>query len=561
MFLIIFLNGCSKILEPVSLLASKQGVETENVQENFNINVKSLTFSSAQKANNAPYPRQLMLTGIGDGAKLVDEADFITSSTPPMSGPTDYLLGIGDELLFTQQYKFAETTTEFPDEEIETEYLVGIGDELNLIQLNETTISNINTVIALGENKVNDSVINTKGIVGSNGNILLLGIGNIKAKNRSLNELQTEVRNILIRNGQAPNFQLNISGFNSKKAFMTFPSQSANFGENIIPITNNPITLKEVCINYGLRPSSNDSNIITLTRGRQNFRITAGQLFDKKFPRIVIKDKDQIEIDETASNPVINNAIVGSQGNILLPKIGSIKAEGLTLSELQGSITRTLKQMNLIPRFQLEITKFKSKKYFLISGNPNGVPVVALDNSKLSLKNAIISNGFIINNNKIFTMVELTRNARTYQMTLQDVLNSSKPIAYIQDGDIIKIQAFEYKPSKVFTLSGAGNARLLPIDPSKRETLADVLFTPDGALNNLLAKRSEVYLLRGRNPSLAYHLDAQNVSRILVAAKTELRPNDIVYVSERPIISFSRTLSEISPLRTLLRDIQSGNIP
>ena len=91
--------------------------------------------------------------------------------------------------------------------------------------------------------------------------------------------------------------------------------------------------------------------------------------------------------------------------------------------------------------------------------------------------------------------------------------------------------------------------------------MATVLFTPGGVFNNLNAKRSEVYLLRGRKPAVAYHLDAQNVSRILVAAKTELRPDDIIYVAERPIISFSRVLAEITPLRILLRDIESGNIP
>ena len=113
----------------------------------------------------------------------------------------------------------------------------------------------------------------------------------------------------------------------------------------------------------------------------------------------------------------------------------------------------------------------------------------------------------------------------------------------------------------MYALSGTSNARIVPIDPSKRETLADVLFVSNGALNNSLAKRSEVYLLRGQNPSVAYHLDAQNVSRILVAAKAELRPNDIIYAADRPIISFSRTLSEILPLRILLRDIQNDNIP
>ena len=90
---------------------------------------------------------------------------------------------------------------------------------------------------------------------------------------------------------------------------------------------------------------------------------------------------------------------------------------------------------------------------------------------------------------------------------------------------------------------------------------ADILFVEDGALNNNLAQRSEVYLLRGRKPSKAYHLDAQNVSRLLVAAKTELRPNDIIFVAQRPIISFARTLAEITPLRILLRDIENDNIP
>ena len=46
-----------------------------------------------------------------------------------------------------------------------------------------------------------------------------------------------------------------------------------------------------------------------------------------------------------------------------------------------------------------------------------------------------------------------------------------------------------------------------------------------------------------------------------MAAQTELRPNDIVYVADRPIISFSRTLAEILPLRNLLRDIEKGDIP
>jgi polysaccharide export outer membrane protein len=145
---------------------------------------------------------------------------------------------------------------------------------------------------------------------------------------------------------------------------------------------------------------------------------------------------------------------------------------------------------------------------------------------------------------------------------IQDhVLDPNTPEILVVNDDQIEIKSLAYKPGQVFALSGAGNAQIININPSKRETLADVLFASGGALTNLLAKRSEVYLLRGLNPSVAYHLDAQNVSRILVAASAELRPNDIIYVADRPIISFSRTLAEILPLRILLRDIQDRNIP
>ena len=91
--------------------------------------------------------------------------------------------------------------------------------------------------------------------------------------------------------------------------------------------------------------------------------------------------------------------------------------------------------------------------------------------------------------------------------------------------------------------------------------MADMLFQQNGPLSNIVAKRSEIYLLRGTKPIVAYHLNAQNVSSILVASHMELRPDDIIYVAQRPIISFSRLLSEISILRVLLRDIRNNNIP
>ena len=605
----LFLQSCSEVLEPVSFFGDKQGVDAQSVQEDFEINIKSLTFESARDANKALYPRWLMQTGAGSEANVLNEADLMTSNMPPSSEsnnylldigdqllytqlnefmnspaqfptqPTevDYTLGIGDQLLYTQLDEFVTSATQFPAQPIEADYLLGVGDELTLIQLNEVTggLGNIiSNIPQTGNNENNrnaakpqssENVLKTSGLVGTNGNILLLGLGSIKAEGRSLSDVQTEVRNILIRNGLAPSFQLEITSFNSKKAFVTFPNPNKNLGNNILPITNLPITLKELAITYGLRPSSKDSTIVSLTRDGQKFRMTAGQLFDKTSPRIVIKDRDQIEIDEAASTSTSIEAVVGSRGNILIRGVGSLKAKNRSLAEVQSDITRILMDKGLTPNFQLEVMGFESKKFFLVTEN-NGTKMVPLTDTVVDLKDAVLSNiatqnQTISQGSATFKVVELIRNGVSYRMSWQKMLSGGASNVLIQDGDTIKLKDFDYKLGQVFALGGAGNAELVPIDPSKRETLANILFSPKGALNNLLAKRSEVYLLRGRNPSVAYHLDAQNVSRILVAAQTELRPSDIVYVADRPIISFSRTLTELNPLRILLRDLDNGNIP
>ena len=574
----LFLQSCNEILEPVSLFSGKPDVEIESVQEDFEIKIKSLTFESAREANKAPYPRRLMQTGIGSSANVFDESDLVTSNMPPLSESTDYLLGIGDKLSFTRLNEFVTFTTQFPSDNLVGDYLLGVGDELTLVQLNEiesglsTIISSITNSGDDGKNRngstpqTPESILKNSGIIGTNGNILLLGLGSIKAENRSLSDIQTEVRNILIRNGLAPNFQLEITGFNSKKAFVTFPNPQRNFGNNIVSITNLPITLKELAINYGVRPSSENTSTITLTRKGQQFKTTSGKLFEGSFPRIVIQPDDQIEIEDTIRNPDNIVAVVGSKGDILLQGLGRFKAANRSLAEVQADVSSVLLEKGFVPSFQLEITDFRSRNFFLIT-NISDSKNIPLKTSKLSLREAILENNNSADNSEnnnsadSLTIVELKRNDLSYQMTLQEILSGGASKIFVQDGDIIRLKDLKYKLGQVFALGGAGKAELVRIDPSKRETLADILFASNGALNNLLAKRSEVYLLRGRSPSIAYHLDAQNVSRILVAAQSELRPNDIVYVADRPIISFARTLAEINPLRILLRDIQANNIP
>ena len=556
---VILLNGCVKILEPVSFFGGKQDITSEMEQEEFEINIKSLTFDTAEKANNSPYSRRMVLTGSGSRANVLDEANFLKSNFPKSSSSPHYRLGIGDQISLIQLNEFVTEFAQWPSISNHPEYILGIGDELIFAQSND---GNQNTSIALnGEGELvntknSDTLITTRGVIGSNGNILLFGLGNIFAANRTLESVRTEVRNILIRNGLAPNFQLDISNYQSKKAFVTMIDGNSE----IITLNNLPITLKGLALTRGLSMSNENLAVVKLTRNEQEFRFTAGQLFDLNAPEITIQDNDQIEIQIISNKAEKIQSVVGSKGNILLGPLGSISAVNRTLDDIYEEISSILIGRGIKPNFQLDLTKFTSKKAYLIQKNTGSI-VVPLTSSAITMRELILQNKSLISSSLGLSIISLKRNGQVYRMTQDQILDPKTQNIWIIDEDQIEIETLNYKPGQVFALSGAGSASIVPIDPSKRETLADILFTSNGALNNLSAKRSEVYLLRGKNPLVAYHLDAQNVSRILVAAKTELRPNDIVYVADRPIISFSRTLAEIVPLRILLRDIQDDNFP
>jgi len=554
----LILNSCSKILEPVSLFEGNQDVTSEMSQEEFEINIKSLTFDMAKNANNASYSRSLILTGSGSKANVVDEAKFLKSNFPKTSRKPQYLLGIGDQISLTSMNEFMIDITQWPDNVSEPEYILGIGDELIFAKANDSTII-YNDEGKLAPATNSDTLISTTGVIGSNGNILLFGLGNISAANRTLEEIRTEVRNILIRNGQTPTFQLEISNFKSKKAFL---SASDGLSE-VINLNNLPITLKDLALEAGLSATDENSAMVKLVRNEKEYRFTASQLFDLTAPEITIQDNDQIETQKISKNPIIIESTVGLKGKLLLGDVGRITAVDRSIDDIYEDVSNILIERGIKPNLQVELIGFASKKAYLIEKNKNEVKnkVIPLTNFAITLRELILKNKSSTPSNVDLSIISLKRKGQVFRMPEDEILDPKTQDIWVIDGDQIETENLDYKVGKVFTLSGAGNAQVVNISPSKRETLADILFKQGGALNNLSAKRSEVYLLRGKNPSVAYHLDAQNVSRILVAAKTELRPNDIVYVADRPIISFSRTLAEILPLRMLLRNIQDDNFP
>ena len=399
---IFIISGCSSVVEPIKISDLSPDPK---LQEQFSVEVIPLTFSIAEELNVQRFPRLLSLPGNNFSPRLISDQAIERNQFPPDSENFSYRLGVGDELIFIQAR----------DPSIDT---INAPQTLNTSDENSPVAA-----LALSSGGVSipsSGVISTRGRIGSDGSLLLIGVGRLEAKGRNINDLRDEVRSILIRNGRIPDFQLEIEVFSSQKAYVTTdapPDEKPDQIKYILPITDRGVPLREILA-------------------------TAGVAF----------------------------------------------------------------------------------------------------------------------NEKKFTLVKILRDGKKYSFSLADLFSATAPQVFLKDQDHVFIQNLEYVKGKVFLVGGV-KPKVLEIQPELRETLAQILFAPDGPLEEPSAQRSAVYVLRGRSPVKAYHLDAQNPARILVADALEMRPEDIVYVAEQPINTFNRVLETILPFRLLSRDTKQGNLP
>ena len=562
-FLVGLFNGCSQVLQTVDLNINS---EDSSLQEEFNIVEKTLTIREAKIQKTAFYSRAVLKNGRGDNAQPIPEKLALKSDYPKNNSPIEYKIGIRDTITFSRLIEnnrspLSKTGT-WPKQSVATKYKLGIGDTIALTLIKKakdppTTMvpgSNENGQNVIINSQQNDGTIETKGRIGSDGSVLLLEVGRLEANGKSLNDLRSEVRNILIRNGVSPRFQLEIVEFKSQKSYLTINSKS-----EFILLDDQKTTMRDVLTsaNVGIKPG-----IITrirLQRGKREFYISLRDLYGVNENNIDIQSNDHIFVEDSSANIKVTSSTVDHEGNIVFENLGKIRAAGLTLSELRKNIENITQPVpDSQNAFQVEITNFASQKALLTSHGKPGA-LIPITDIPVKLSEVLTQSGLSVDADNII-QISLQRDGQTYEFSLDDLLAPEGPDIYLHPEDHISAQVLPYKENKVFILGGV-SPQIFKINPANRETLADVLFTSGGALSASSAKRSEVYLLRGSNPVVAYHLDAQSPTRLIVADAMELRPNDILYVAEQPIISFNRTLATILPLRILLSDIQDKNIP
>ena len=558
-------SGCSQVLQTVDLQIDNID---RSIQDEFNVVGKVLTIREAREQNKSPYKRMVLQSGRGDKARVISESLVVKSMFPSQTELSEYRIGIGDTLtiskLIQNNRSNFKNQNQWPENNDNNNYILGIGDNLALSLFfvrEQTTLSRMtpkndddpeeDEQFIFEKQNIN---LQTNARIVSDGSVLLAEVGRLEAKGKTLNELQSEVRNILIRNGKSPRFQLEIVEFNSQKAYLTINNTS-----RVIILDEQKITLRDVLISSSVGFTPGVTTKIRLQRNGKEYLMWLRDIFSESAPDVNIYNGDHIFVEDSSTNLISSVSTVDHEGYVVFAGLGRIKAKHRTLGDLRSEMSSIMEK---IPgsenTFQVQITNFASQSALVtIPGKPGGV--IPITDIPVALEDILTENGLSFDGNSI-TRIKLKRNDKSYIFTLKDLLESKFGKLYLQPNDRITTETLSYKENKVFILGGV-NPQIFKINPSNRETLADVLFTSGGVLSSSSAKRSEVYLLRGSDPVTAYHLDAQSPTRLIIADSMELRPNDILYVAEQPIVSFNRTLATIIPLRLLLRDIKDNNIP
>lgn len=560
--LIGLISNCSQVLQPVEL---KINTQDSSLQEKFTVIEKTLTITEAKMQKNAPYVRQVLKNGRGKEARSIPENLALKSNFPKNVDPFVYRIGIGDTLTFSRLIENNRSRTDtqknWPEKQVTSKYRLGVGDTLVLTLIKTTesitpiapnnTETDGNLIIS---SQQNDNTIISTGRIGSDGSVLLLEVGRLEASGKSLNELRSEVRNILIRNGVSPRFQMEISEFQSQKAYLT-----VNEVSQVIFLADKRTTAKDILAAAGVGFIPGVITRVRLQRDGKEYIMSLRDIFSDTAPEIDIISLDHLFVETSAASIITNTSVVDNEGSVVFEGVGKIKTAGLSLDELRNRIEKLIQQLpDSQNAFQIQITNFASQTALVrIPGQSGGI--IPITDIPIALEEVLANSVLTVDGSNI-VRINLQRNSKSYFFTLDDLLNSNTKKVYLQPNDRVTVETLSYKENKVFILGGVG-PQIFTINPTKRETLADILFTSSGVLSSSNAKRSEVYLLRGSDPVIAYHLDAQNPTRLIVADAMELRPNDILYVAEQPIASFNRTLATILPIRILLRDIEDNNIP
>jgi polysaccharide biosynthesis/export protein len=242
--------------------------------------------------------------------------------------------------------------------------------------------------------------------------------------------------------------------------------------------------------------------------------------------------------------PELAGKVVGDDGELYYPYVGSIPVAGKTVSEVRTLLTHELSKYFKKVKLDIRVLSFQSHRAAIV-GEVKTPGVQSMTETPLTVAEAISRAGGVTGDADMSNVV-LARDGKTYKIDVLGLYAKGKSTQnlLLKDGDVLYIP--DHKDSKVLVIGEVGRQQALQINKGKM-TLSQALTEAYGFDLNT-SRPEEVYVIRpgDRNPEI-FQLNAGSPDAMILADQFALQAHDTVYVGTAGVTKWSRVLNQILP--------------
>lgn len=231
---------------------------------------------------------------------------------------------------------------------------------------------------------------------------------------------------------------------------------------------------------------------------------------------------------------------VRKDGNVWLPVVGPVKAEGRTITEFEVAMREASARYFVDPQVLVEIMKHESQKFFVVGEvrQPGAFPV---DGDTTLLEALSLAGGVPESGNLVDATI--VRGGKPLPIDLYGLARSGdlSRNVYMRAGDVVFVP--DNADQKVFVLGEVKNPGVVRIQRS-RITLAEAIATAGGP-TPARARRELAVIRGGFATPVVYRIDLDRA--LVVDDQILLRPGDRVVIAPTGLATASRYMEQVLP--------------
>jgi polysaccharide biosynthesis/export protein len=260
--------------------------------------------------------------------------------------------------------------------------------------------------------------------------------------------------------------------------------------------------------------------------------------------------------------------MVNNDGTITVPYVGTLRADGMTLQQMEGAIAERLKGKANQPQVVVRLLRNASSAVTVV-GEVGRSALVPLTPRGERLLDALAEAGGVRQPvNKM--SVQITRGERVVTLPLETVIQDPRQNIALRPGDVVTAL---HQPFSLIVLGAAGKNEELNFE-GQGITLAQALGRVGGLQDNR-ADSTGFFIFRLEDPALfgasagalplnadgkvpvVYRVDLQNPGTFFVAQSFPMRNRDVVYVANASAAELQKFLnlltSVVYPIDSVIR--------